>query len=274
MQWLYLNGDIVAASGASVSALDPAVFHGRALIETFAARVKRFFRLPQHYARLCEGARVLGVDLNFELLSLERAVEGVLDRNQVTDARLRLMVTPGSDGAPPSVILTASPLTDYPPDLYDRGMHVTIAKVRRNETSALSRIKCAAGLLDGLLAREAARDAGFDDAIMLNTRGQVAEATVANVFLVRDGRLVTPPVEDGALPGVTRAAILDLAREAGFEVAEEGVTTEELRAADEAFLTNSVMGVMPISRLKELPIPRGPATLLLRDALCRAASGE
>jgi branched-subunit amino acid aminotransferase/4-amino-4-deoxychorismate lyase len=157
-------------------------------------------------------------------------------------------------------------------------MHATVADVRRNETSPLSRIKCAAGLLDGVLAREQAREAGFDEAILINTRGFVAETTVSNVFAVRGGSVVTPPIEAGALPGVTRAAVLDLARAAGVEAVEANLMLDELLTADEVFLTNSVMGAMPLTRLDGGPIGTGqPGELtrrvgaLLTNAVQRAS---
>ena len=251
MQWLYLNGSLVRRDEAAISARDPAVAHGRALIETFRSHGGRVFRLAQHYERLCSGAPVLGLTIPLTLPDLEAAVAGVLARNEAPDARLRLTVSSGA------VVLTADPVSDYPPELYQRGMHATIADVRRNETSPLSRVKCAAGLLDGILARERALGAGFDEAIMLNTHGLVAEATVSNVFVARKGRLLTPTIESGALPGVTRAAVIDLARESSIEAAEAELTLEGLCTSDEAFLTNSVMGVMPLTRLEGTPIGNG-----------------
>jgi branched-subunit amino acid aminotransferase/4-amino-4-deoxychorismate lyase len=251
MQWLYVNGSFVQRDEATISALDPAVAHGRALIETFRSHQGRVLRLAQHYERLCTGAPVLGLTIPITLPDLEAAIADVLARNEAPDARLRLTVSAGA------VILAAVPLIDYPPEMYERGMRATVADVRRNETSPLSRVKCAAGLLDGVLARERAREAGFDEAIMLNTRDLVAEAAVSNVFAVRNGRLVTPTIESGALPGVTRAAVLDLARDAGTEAAATEVTLDSLRTADEAFLTNSVMGVMPLTRLEGRPIGDG-----------------
>ena len=277
MQWLYLNGSLVRRDEATISVLDPAVIHGSALVETFRSHEGRVFRLAHHFRRLCSGAPVLGLTIPLSLPTLEAAVADVLARNEAPDARLRLTVSGGArplmlrlskhrgedvlrepqDERESTVILTARPLTDYPPELYERGMHATVADVRRNETSPLSRIKCAAGLLDGVLARERAREAGFDEAIMLNTRGSVAEATVSNVFVVRGGRLLTPPIESGALPGITRGAVLDLARESGIEAVETELALSDLRTSDEAFLTNSVMGVMPLTRLEGVPIGDG-----------------
>jgi len=251
MQWLSLNGRLVQRGEATIPALDPAVMHGRALIETFRSHKGRVFRLAKHYERLCSGAPVLGLAIPLTLPDLEAAVAGVLARNEAQDARLRLTVSAGA------VMLTAAPLTDYPPELYERGMHATVADVRRNETSPLSRVKCAAGLLDGVLARERAREAGFDEAIILNTQGHVAEATVSNIFVVREGRLFTPPIESGALPGVTRAAVLDLARESGIEATEAELTRDGRRTSGEALLTNGAMGVMPLTRLEGAPIGDG-----------------
>ncbi len=260
MPWLYLNGNLVQRDEATISALDPAVVHGRALIETFRSRAGRVFRLAQHFERLCSGAPILGITVSLTLAELEAAVTDVLARNEAPDARLRLTVSAG-----PTVLLTAAPLTDYPPELYERGMHATVAEVRRNETSPLSGVKCAAGLLDGVLARERAREAGFDEAIMLNTSGLVAEATVANLFAAEEGRLLTPRIESGALPGVTRAAVLDLARASGIEAAETEATLDSLRTCDEAFLTNAVMGVMPLTRLEGRPLGDGLAGPLTRQ---------
>ncbi len=279
MRWLYLNGSLVRRDEATISVIDPAVAHpadssdGGTLIETFRSRDGRVFRLAQHFERLCSGAPVLGLTVPLTLPDLKAAVADVLARNEAPDARLRLTVSAGADPLvqrlskhrggvlrepqdewESTVTLTAAPLTGYPPELYERGRHATIADVRRNETSPLSRVKCAAGLLDGVLARERAREAGFDEAIMLNTRDLVAEAAVSNVFVVRKGRLLTPTIESGALPGVTRAAVLDLARESGIEATEAELTLEDLQGADEAFFTNSVMGVMPLTRLESAPI--------------------
>lgn len=268
MQWFYQNGDLVPADEAAVSVNDPAVFHGRALIETFAARGGRVFRLAEHYDRLYTGGLALDIAIPPSVEEIELAVKSVLERNQIREARMRLVVTQKT------VTLAASPLTDYPPELYKRGLHATIADVRRNETSPLSRIKCAAGLLDGLLAREAARKAGFDDAILLNTQGSVACGAVANVFAVYHGRIMTPLVGSGALPGITRGALLSIAREEGIEATEADFSVRELAGADEAFLTNSIMGVMPLTKLENEAIPSGRVTARLREALHRAASGE
>ncbi len=254
MQWLYLNGSLARRDDEVALPAGPS--DDPTLIETFRSHEGRVFRLALHFERLCSGAPVLSLTVPLTLRDLETAVADVLARNEAPDARLRLTVSAGPDPRT-NVTLTATALTAYPPELYERGMHATIADVRRDETSPLSRIKCEAGLRDGVLARERAREAGFDEAIMLNSRGSVAEATVSNVFIVRNGRLLTPTIESGALPGITRAAVLDLALESGIEAAETELALDDLRASDEAFLTNSVMGVMPLTRLEGATIGDG-----------------
>jgi branched-chain amino acid aminotransferase group I len=265
-RWLHLNGRLVDREKASVPALDRGVQFGYGLYETMRSYGGRVFRLEAHYGRLHEGARLLDIALPLSLEQMTDAVVAVLKRNKVEDARLRLTVTAGPEGGSPAVMLVASPLSDYPPELYERGMSAVTASVRRNETSPLCHVK-SLSVLDNFLAREDARRRGADEAILLNTRGQVAEGSWTNVFLVRGGRVVTPGVESGILPGVTRAAVLELAAEAGLTAVEAEVGPEDVAGSAEAFLTNSVMEVMPLTSIDGRKIGAGrpgPATERLR----------
>jgi branched-subunit amino acid aminotransferase/4-amino-4-deoxychorismate lyase len=135
-------------------------------------------------------------------------------------------------------------------------MAAVVSSIRRNETSPLSAVK-SLNCLDNLLAREDARRRGADEAILLNTRGLVAEGSASNLFLVEGGRLLTPSIESGALPGITRQAALELASAAGLEAAESGVEMQALWDAPEVFLTNSVMEVMPLTMLDGRPVGSG-----------------
>jgi branched-chain amino acid aminotransferase len=126
-------------------------------------------------------------------------------------------------------------------------MSAVVSDVRRNETSLLSRVK-SLNCLDNVLARERARRQGADEALLLNSKGMVAEGGASNLFVVEGGGLVTPPIEAGALPGITRAAVMEIAVEAGIACRESNVRLDELREAKEAFLTGSIMGVMPLTR--------------------------
>ena len=262
MRWIFVNGEVVERSTARVSALDRGLLYGYGLFETMRSYGGRVFRLAEHYRRLCDGASRLAMAVPLSLDDVGKAVDAVLVRNDLADAYLRLTVTAGTppNAAGPAgdaaAVLVARPLTDYPPDLYRRGMAAVVSPVRRNETSPLCRIKTL-NYLDNLLAREDARRRGADEAILLNTRGLVAEGSASNLFLVEGGRLLTPSVESGALPGITRQAALELASAAGLEAVESGVEMQALWDAPEVFLTNSVMEVMPLTMLDGRPVGSG-----------------
>jgi len=260
MEWVFLNGRFVERGEAAVPALDRGLLYGYGLFETMRSYNGRVFRLDAHYRRLSEGAVALGIPLALTLDDLRAAVETLLERNSLPGARIRLTVTagpvPDDGGASPSILLVARPLSGYPPDLYQRGMAAVTSATRRNEASPLSRVK-SLNYLDNLLAREEAQRKGADEAILLNTRGLVAEGSASNVFLVGSEGLSTPGIDSGALPGITRAAVIELAREAGIACAEGEVEAATLAGAAEAFLTNSIMGVMPLTRLDGRPIGGG-----------------
>jgi branched-chain amino acid aminotransferase group I len=258
--WAYVNGEFVEQEAAVVSASDRGLLHAYGLFETMRSYGGRVFRLEQHYQRLAEGASTIGIELPLRLEELRAAIDALLERNALPDARIRLTVTAGpapeSGAATPSVLLVATPLTDYPPELYERGMAAITSDIRRNEKSPLSRVK-SLNYLDNLLAREEARRKGADHTILLNTRGLVAEGSSSNVFIVDGEGLTTPSIESGVLPGITRAVVMEIARDAGIPIRESEVAPAELSGASEAFLTGSVMGVMPLTRLDGSPIGDG-----------------
>jgi branched-subunit amino acid aminotransferase/4-amino-4-deoxychorismate lyase len=206
----------------------------------------RVFRLAEHYRRLAAGADLLAIPVPLTLAALEEAVDATLARNGLSGAYLRLTLTAGvAEGGGPSVVLFARDLAEYPPELRERGMAAVISTVRRNETSPLARVK-SLNYLDNLLAREDARRGGAGEALLLNPRGFLADGAASNLFLVRDGTLLTPGVEAGALPGITRQVVMEMAGEEGIEVVETSLAPPDLFGAEEAFLTNSVMELMPL----------------------------
>jgi len=280
MEWVFLNGRFVERGEAAAPALDRGLLYGYGLFETMRSYGARVFRLEEHYRRLCEGAAVLELPPALTLDDLRAAIDALLESNRLADAYLRLTVTagpaPDGGGASPSVLLVARPLSGYPPDLYQRGMAAVTSASRRNEVSPLSRVK-SLNYLDNLLAREEARRKGADEAILLNTRGLVAEGSASNVFLVGSEGILTPGIDSGALPGITRATVIELAREAGIACAEGEVATEALVQAAEAFLTNSIMGIMPLTRLDGQPIGSGrpgPVTGAVRRLYARTVARE
>lgn len=256
MSWVYQDGVFAPASEAKVSADDAGLLHGRGVFETFRARRGRVYLLERHWRRLWEGAAVLGIQVLVSLAELEVAVRELSQRCRLDDARVRVTLTAGAPDGRPSLLVQARPASDYPEELYRRGLAAAIASARRNELSPLSRVKTLS-CLDNVLAREAARRAGADEALFLNTRELLAEGSATNIFLVRTGELLTPPVEDGALPGVTRGALLGLAGEAGLAAREASLSLEDLRGAGEAILTNAVLGVAPLAQVDGRPVAAG-----------------
>jgi branched-chain amino acid aminotransferase group I len=260
MRWVFVNGELVEGAAARVPALDRGLLYGYGLFETMRSYGGHVFRLEQHHQRLCEGAALLGLEAPLGLPGLREAIGAVLKRNGLTDASLRLTLTAGpSEAVEPSkaqVVLLAGEPTEYPEALYERGMAAVISPIRRNETSPLSRVK-SLNYLDNLLAREEAHRQSADEAVLLNSQGFVAEGSASNVFLVRNGVLLTPSVQSGGLPGITRQVVLELAAAAGLEAKETEVEPGDLFEASEAFLTSSLKEVMPLTRLDGRPVGSG-----------------
>ncbi len=243
--WTYQNGAFLSSNEARIAADDAGLLRGHGLFETFRARGGRVYLLDRHVARLRSGAEELDIAVPSDVARLPEVVSELAERCGLSDARVRLTLTAGPQDGRPALVLQAWPATDYPPEMYTHGVTAVIASVRRNETSPLAHIK-SLSYLDNVLAKREALQAGADAAILLNTNGSLAESTSANVFIVLGGELLTPPIADGALPGVTRSAVLELAEGMGMAAGKATLTTDDLLGADEAFLTNAIAGVLPL----------------------------
>jgi len=262
--FLCWNGRLAPVSEVAISPADHGVLLGDGLFETMRAYRGRVFRLEAHLARLAASAPVLRLSLPWSTAELEQAVAATIAANGLADAVVRLTVLrgvgpPGPDPrgcVQPNCLITARPYVAYPERCYSGGATAVIASVRQNEGSPLSRIK-SLSYLDHVLARAEAREAGVDEALLLNNRGELAEGSVSNLFLVRHRTLLTPPLDSGCLPGITRAVILEEATRLGIPSIEQPLSLDDLRDSDEAFLTNSVMELMPLVRVAERPIGDG-----------------
>ena len=224
----FVNGKLVPESAGAVSVLDRGLLLGDGLFETMRAVDGHVLQWQRHWERLCAGAGVIGLALPWTATELSDAIRRTLHANDLSAATVRLTVTrgflPAARGllppadAPPTLLIRATPFAPYPDNLYRDGMNVNVSRqVRRDEQSPLSRVK-SLNYLDNIVARQEAAEAGADEALLLNTQGNVACATTANVFTVRAGRLYTPLVADGALPGTVRALVCaELAPRIGCE---------------------------------------------------------
>jgi branched-chain amino acid aminotransferase len=237
---IFVNGRVVDEEKAVISVADRGFLYGDGLFETLNIKIKR----DRKYIR-------------YILLKLLRA-------NGLKDAYIRLTVTRGRGRAGLNIdgvkeqgmVIVAGKIQPYPGKMYKRGIALSISPVRRNERSPASLVK-SLNYLDGILARIEAGRQGADDALLLNTKGDVAETTVSNIFMIKKNELITPAIDSGALPGITRDIILALANEAGLKPVERRVKPKELITAKEAFATNTLMQVMPVTKIDTKKIGTG-----------------
>ena len=281
---IYLNGQLIPRSEAKLSPFDHGFLYGYGLFETMRAYNGHIFRLDRHLARLRRSAQSLGLGDKLAASDLEAACLKTLKANKLKDARLRLTVSAGEgDMTPdpgtyssPTVLVTAKNLVPLPPEKYESGFKAVLSSLHRNSQSPLARLKSTC-YMDNILARMEAKAAGADEAILLNERGYLAEGSTSNIFLVEKslslkGRgqvrvLITPSLESGVLPGITREAVLEIAQASNIKTVEREVALKELTEAAEAFVTNSVLELMPLTWFDSKPIGSGMAGQLTKDLL-------
>ncbi len=279
---VYLNGSLVSRDDARIAVLDYGFLYGFGLFETMRAYGGHVFRLDRHLDRLLNSAERLGITVEGEVL--ESAVTETIRANGLSNARIRLTVSIGEGGAvpdpttcgEPTVLVVAGNYRSFSEEVYRKGFSAVVSSSRRNSQSPLSGMKTL-NFLESMLARQEARTAGADEALLLNEKGLLAEASMSNVFLVSKGSLRTPGLESGVLPGVTREAVIELAGGLGMDVVECDMTTDDLTVADEAFLTNSVMEIMPLTGVEGRPVgdgKPGPVTLKLMAGYGEMVRGE
>jgi branched-subunit amino acid aminotransferase/4-amino-4-deoxychorismate lyase len=259
---LWIDGKIVPASRAVISASDPAVQSGQGLFEVIRGYEGVPFLLDRHIKRMRKSARHFGFKLRWSDSAIEKAVRELLRVNRIADAYIRLLLT-GSG----SLLILAKKRTPLPASWYKTGAAVRFAPFRRDPAGPLFGHKTL-NYLENILTHEAARKEGYADALFRSIDGRVLEGCVTNVFLVKDGVLRTPELK-GVLPGVTRQVGLELAKRQGMKVLEGFVTPRDLEHADELFLTNALVEILPVARVEGLRIgPPGPVTKSLMTG-CR-----
>jgi len=280
-----INGALVPKEQAVVSVFDHGLLYGDGVFEGIRVYSGRVFLLPEHVDRLYESARAIRLEIPIDKAAMTRAVEETVAANGVRDGYVRLVVTRGAGSlgldirktSHPQVIIIADSITLYPPEMYEKGMSIVTASTIRNHPAALSpRIK-SLNYLNNILAKIEGTDAGAPEALMLNHKGDVAECTGDNVFLVKDGIVLTPPKDAGILDGITRGAVIRIAREAGYEVREATVQRHDVYVADECFLTGTAAEIVPVVSVDGRAIGSGKpgaVTIDLRKRFQRFARGE
>lgn len=274
---IYINGQFFGPDDAKISVYDHGLLYGDGVFEGMRTYGGKVFRLEQHLERLDESARAIGLKLPITLEQLADDTRTTVAKNEIDDGYIRLIVTRGSGPlgldpftcSDPQVIIIADSITLYPETYYENGLELVTASTIRNHPAALSpRIK-SLNYLNNILAKMEGIKAGCIEALMLNHKGEVAECTGDNLFIVKYGRLNTPPVEAGILEGITRNAVIELARQAGIETSELPMTRHDIYVADECFLTGSAAEVIPAVKLDGREIGDGkvgPVTRQLNQA--------
>lgn len=282
---VFVDGALVPMAEAKVSVFDHGLLYGDGVFEGIRAYNGQMFELDAHVKRLFDSAQALRLTIPMSPDQIKDAIRSTLAENGIVDGYIRALVTRGvgtlgvspASTANPSVIIIADQIEPYSPEMYRTGITCIIASVVRNHPNALSpRIK-SLNYLNNILAKIECIDAGVPEAIMLNPQGLVTEATVDNLFIVRDGRLQTPPVSAGILEGITRDVIMRLAREQSIPLEETNLTRFDLYIADECLLTGTAAEVIPVTRIDGRRIGSGkpgPITGKLMDAFHAITRGR
>ncbi|MDH4299561.1 MAG: aminotransferase class IV [Dehalococcoidia bacterium] len=278
-EFIYLNGQLVRGFEARLSPFDHGFLYGYGLFETMRSYNGHIFRLDSHLTRLRCSAESVGLTHSVLITddgkqSLKAACVATLAANRLKDARIRLTVSAGEGDmtpdprtcASPTVLITARNLDPLSPEKYETGFKAAVSFLRRNSQSPLSRLKSTC-YMENILARTTARAVGCDEAIFLNEQGYLAEGSATNVFLVSHGELITPCFESGVLPGITRDAVLEIARTSNIKATERWVQLNELIEAEEAFLTNSILELVPLVSVEGRIIGTGKPGKLTGDLL-------
>ncbi len=283
---VWLDGEVMDGAAARIPVIDHGFLYGDGVFEGMRIYSRRLFRLDDHMARIAAAARAVGITIPGGVESLRQvAIETARAHLQETgedDAYLRLVVSRGDGGlgVDPTtcpvarIVCIADRARIYPPEKMQSGLSLVTSSWRRPPADVLDPRVKSLNYMNNALAKLEARRQGADDALLLNQAGNVAEASVANLFVVREGVLMTPPATDGALEGITRRTVLELAEAAGIPNAERTLGRFDLFAASEAFLTGSGAKVVPVRSLDGEPIGKGepgPITLQLTEAFDRFA---
>ncbi|MCD6536078.1 MAG: branched-chain-amino-acid transaminase [Thaumarchaeota archaeon] len=265
---IYINGKFYPKSEASVSVYDHGFLYGDGVFEGIRAYNGVVFKLREHIERLYASAKAIMLEIPMDKEEMVNAVLETLRRNKLKDAYIRLLVTRGVGDLgldprkckKPNVIIIAEPMLPlYGKESKLKGISLIFSSVRRDRVDATTHQIKSLNYLNSILAKLEAINAGADDAVMLDDRGFVAETSATNIFIVKDGKIATPPTTTGALPGITRNFVIELAKKLGYEVEEREITPFELMTADEVFITGTGAEIVPVTKIAGRTIGDGTA---------------
>ena len=274
---VYLNGHFVPREEANVSVYDHGFLYGDGIYETMRAYGGKIFLLARHLSRLKRSADALALSLPLPIDKIGETLNEALTVNKLREAYVRIQVTRGTgeiglDPAlcpAPTMVILVKPFKDYPPALYEKGVNVAIVGTRRNHPLSLDPAIKSTNFLNNILAKMESLQAGAYEGIMLNWKGYVAEGTISNIFAFRKRVLATPSLETGILDGITRDLVIRLAKQSKIDVEERLLRPRDLARADECFITNTTVEILPVTAIDGAPVGSGapgPVTLKLLNA--------
>ncbi|MGC9034390.1 MAG: branched-chain-amino-acid transaminase [Verrucomicrobiia bacterium] len=273
---IYIDGKYYDENNAKISVFDHGLLYGDGVFEGIRAYNKRIFKLKEHIERLFYSAKAILLTIPMSPSEMSRAVIETCRENKIVDGYIRLVVTRGvgtlgldpNKCKKPSVIIIADKIQLYPQEVYEKGMKIITVPTMRNLHNALNPAIKSLNYLNNILAKIEAINAGVEEAIMLNSEGFVAECTGDNIFIIKENSIYTPPLYAGALRGITRAVVLDIATDIGLRVVETNLTRYDLFNADECFLTGTAAELVPVTKIDGRVIGDGipgPLTKKLLD---------
>ncbi len=256
-RWIYLNGEYVTKENAKVSVFDHGLLYGDGIFEGIRVYNGNIYKLKEHIDRLYDSAKSIMLNISETPQEMTDIVVETVRRNGMKDAYIRLVITRG-DGdlgldplkcKKPNVICIVEQLALFPKELYEKGIRIVTVPTRRNVPDALNPKIKSLNYLNNVLVKMEANMAGASEALMLNHEGYVTEGSGDNIFIIKNGRIYTPPTYLGALQGITRDAIIDIAKELGYEVLEQPFTRHDVYVADEVFLTGTAAEVIAVTEV-------------------------
>ena len=251
---IYIDGKFYAEADAKVSVFDHGLLYGDGVFEGIRFYNGRVFRLEEHLERLWDSARSICLDVPISMPEMTEALLETIRQNDLRDGYIRLILTRGvgnlglnpAQCKRPSVIIIAATIALYSAEVYEKGLTVVTCATRRTNPGALNPAVKSLNYLNNVMARIEANLAGADEALMLNDQGNVAECTADNIFIIKHGQIFTPPISAGALRGITRAVVFEIAAELGIKITETDITRHDVFVADECFLTGTAAEVIPV----------------------------
>ena len=274
---IYIDGQYLDEANAKISVFDHGLLYGDGIFEGIRAYNGRVFKLKEHIDRLFYSAKAILLNIPLSHAEIMRAVVDTCRQNGIRDGYIRLLVTRGVGGLglnpnrckKPSVIVIADKIQLYPAEMYERGLDIITVPTVRNLHSALNPAIKSLNYLNNILAKIEANNGGCEEAIMLNSEGYVSECTGDNIFIMKDGQMFTPPLSAGALYGITRGVVMELARLSGIPVSEPNLTRYDLFNADECFLTGTGAELIPVVKIDGRVVGTGKPGQVTKDLVTK-----